>query len=89
MCDHLLFRANVNVTRMEETGTYSADISINCHQCGMSFDFVGAPVGCVDHYRPITNLAGNELRVPIVPQGQKQKPGLPCIAVSANIGELQ
>ncbi len=87
-CKHMNFSAQVNVQRIEDIAAFNAEITINCADCGLSFDFVGAPIGCVDHYKPITNLLGDELRVPIVPHGETQKSGLTGVSLTVTQFEL-
>jgi hypothetical protein len=44
-CEHRNFAANVSVSRLEDSGHFSADVKINCAECGESFRFLGLPVG--------------------------------------------
>jgi hypothetical protein len=70
-CQHLNFRASVNVGRLshdeggEITG-YSADVRITCDKCGVPFRFIGLPAG--NHFsEPRVSVDGTELRAPIEP----------------------
>lgn len=74
-CEHRNYRAQVNVTNLEDTGARLAEITIKCDNCGLPFEFVGLPVGC-EFYRPTTDLSAQILTAPIVPEGAKQVDGL-------------
>lgn len=70
-CEHLNFTANVKVTRLtsEEGGPvtgYTTDITVNCHECGLPFTFVGVPGG-YSPSQPMVNVDGTTLRAPIIP----------------------
>ena len=69
VCPHLSFRAQVNVNRMEDTGRFSADVTVWCAECKLPFEFVGVPSG-LDWARPMVSIDGTELRAPIEPQYQ-------------------
>lgn len=72
MCEHKIFKAQVNVARLTESDEsevvtgYRADIEITCAECFMPFVFVGVPGGYSPGY-PTVNVEGDELRVPIRP----------------------
>lgn len=70
MCPHPSFVAHVNVQRITETGGFYADITISCVQCETPFAFVGVPIGSSPEH-PTTSVDHHELRVPIVPKGEK------------------
>jgi hypothetical protein len=65
-CQHEEFDAFVAVNRLEDTGTFSADITIRCRQCQMPFSFVGVERG-LSSARPMISVDGTELRAPIEP----------------------
>lgn len=44
-CQHKDFRANVAVNRLEDTGRFMADVTINCSQYGLPFLFLGLEPG--------------------------------------------
>lgn len=71
-CEHLNFKAEVNVTRLTEptdpdrvTG-YTTDISVHCADCMMPFRWVGVPFG-MSSSKPMTDPERVELRAPIEP----------------------
>lgn len=70
-CRHEHFAANVAVQRLmqEDNGPvtgFSADVRIQCAQCGLPFRFIGMEAG--DHYaEPRVSVDGTELRAPIEP----------------------
>lgn len=71
-CEHLHFAATVEVNRLtgsekEVVEAYSADIRINCADCGKDFRFAGCEVGW-SPAEPMISTTGLELRVPIVPE---------------------
>ncbi|MDO8612776.1 MAG: hypothetical protein Q7R32_08135 [Dehalococcoidia bacterium] len=71
-CDHLTFRANVNVNRLTgPAGTvdaYCADVKIHCEDCGQVFAFLGMDAGYSPD-QPRVSYAQDEARLPIVPYG--------------------
>lgn len=66
-CDHADFAASVTVNRLEDTGRFVADVTIECARCGELFRFIGLPSG-VSPYAPMVSVDGLELRAPIEPQ---------------------
>ena len=69
-CLHKEFTASVGVNRLVEneddihpTG-FSADIRINCAECGEKFHFIGVNHG-LSKYKPTVEVGGCELRCPI------------------------
>ncbi len=70
-CEHMRFAASVEASRLTEvddgpvTG-YSADIKVQCADCGLPFRFIGLPGG-LEPDQPTTSLAGDELRAPLEP----------------------
>lgn len=71
VCSHLNFKASVNVGRLshDEGGPitgYTADVRVNCAECGLAFRFIGLAAG--NHYaEPRVSMDGTELRAPIEP----------------------
>ena len=69
-CEHFNFKANVNVARIEHTDnqpmTFSADITINCADCGEKFHFIGVDYG-YSPLQPMLSANGLEMRAPIRP----------------------
>lgn len=65
------FVANVKVNRITDEGmvnvmAYSADVTVQCAECGMSFEFVGVDAG-VSPFHPTCSIDSTQLRVPIKP----------------------
>lgn len=71
-CRHERFKAQVNVFKLHEednpsniTG-HTADITIECLDCGCPMQFIGVPGG-VSPVQPMCNFDATELRAPLVP----------------------
>jgi len=71
LCPHESFYGNFNINRFEDTGRFSADITIKCATCGEPFRFLGLAAG-LDFDKPMVSIDGLELRAPIQPQGEPQ-----------------
>lgn len=66
-CVHPDFEALVNVTRMEDSGLFSADIKVWCAACALPFEWPESiPMG-LDLHGIARSLSGQELRVAIRP----------------------
>lgn len=70
-CEHLDFDAVVAVNRLcagagGPIEGYSADIKVNCHQCGEPFRWIGAPAGLLPT-QPCVSVDETELRAPLRP----------------------
>lgn len=63
-CEHKEFAAQVAVNRIEDTGRFSADIRIQCVECGEPFRFLGLPCG-VDPNGAAVSVDGTEARLAI------------------------
>lgn len=63
-CKHMNFVADVAVNRLEDSGRFSADIKINCKECGEPFRFLGLPVG-LDLNGACVSVDGTEARLAI------------------------
>lgn len=83
-CEHLNFKAKVEVNRLlNDEGIvhgYSADIRIECDECSMPFEFVGAPAGWSIE-KPMCNVTAQELHAPIRPKGSLLMPAIPGFTV--------
>lgn len=71
MCTHENFVANVKVNRLTEEDEvtikgFSADIVIQCHECGQAFEFVGVEPG-LSPFGPRCSIDSTQLRAPIKP----------------------
>lgn len=67
-CEHKDFAARVAVNRLEDTGRFTADVTIKCSECGEPFRFLGLAAGS-SPYEPKVSVDGLELRAPIEPKG--------------------
>lgn len=74
-CTHLNFDAHVGVSRIQKSDmepdvivAYTAEIKIQCRECGQPFEFFGFPMG-MSFYRATVSINGQELRVPLVIPG--------------------
>jgi hypothetical protein len=80
-CVHMNFRANVNVGRLSASETddtivgFTADVNIECAECGLPFEFVGLPMGSSPQ-QPMCSVDGLEARMPIKPQGAAMRTDL-------------
>ena len=72
-CKHLNFVTEATISRITESGDddtvvgYSADIKINCADCGQAFVFLGMPFG----YSPVQPMCSPdrlEARLPLADQ---------------------
>lgn len=64
MCEHMQFNANVVVNRIEDRGLFVADVTIECAECKLPFQFVGVEPG-MSYTVPRTSIDRRELRAPI------------------------
>jgi hypothetical protein len=67
------FSANVAVNRLEDTGRFSADVTIKCSDCGMPFQFLGLEPG-MDTHGARLSIDGLEARLAIAPKDAKPSP---------------
>lgn len=87
-CPHLNFKAQVNVTRMTDNKDevtvvgYTAEITINCLECGVPFEFIGVDAGMMPT-KPMASPDAQELRAPIKPKGVKIMPAIPGFTMVA------
>lgn len=65
-CEHENFDAHVAVNRLEDVHKFAADITIKCLDCGLSFRFLGLPVG-LNLDGATISVDGTELRIAIEP----------------------
>lgn len=72
-CAHMNFNANVVVNRLEDIGRFSADVTINCTECGMPFRFCGLPMG-LNLNGAAVSVDGLEARLSILPEDRIPSP---------------
>lgn len=65
-CKHEDFAARVGVARLEDTGTFCAEVSVWCKECGLPFSFTGLPLA-ISTSRANVNIDATEVRLPIEP----------------------
>lgn len=71
-CPHENFAANVEVNRLTASDDdptvigYTADIRVECAQCGEKFRWIGVPAG-MSPVHPAVSVDETELRAPIRP----------------------
>lgn len=63
-CPHMNFSANVDVSRLETSGRFMADVRIKCTECGEPFRFLGLPAG-IDLDGAAVSVDGFEARLAI------------------------
>lgn len=73
VCKHINFRAQVNVVRLEDSGRFMAEITINCAECGKPFQFRGLQAG-LDTDGARVSLDGLEANIAICPEGTAPPP---------------
>lgn len=70
-CEHFNFETKVRIARLTDTEEgpvtgFSANIRIQCIDCGHPFEFIGV-LGGYSPTQPMVNFDGSELRAPIRP----------------------
>jgi len=68
-CQHTNFHADVDVTRIEDTGQFTADVRIKCDDCKVPMRFLGLPAG-LDLNGAAVSVDGTEARLSIAPKGE-------------------
>lgn len=68
-CKHKNFDANVEVSRLEDIGRFTADVRIHCRDCGVPMRFIGLPAG-VDLNGAAVSADATEARLAIAPRGE-------------------
>lgn len=81
-CQHEDFSVRVNVGRLSAVeggpiSNYTADVQIQCAQCGEAFCFIGMEHGS-DPAKPMCSFLADEARLPIRPSSEANK-DLPII----------
>lgn len=70
-CDHKEFTARVDVSRIEDSPVWYADLKLNCSVCGKEMQFIGFPFG-MSPGEPTINLTGTEARLPFSPFSEEE-----------------
>jgi len=71
-CLHEDFAANVEVNRIVDSASFSADIRVECASCHEPFRFLGELPSGLLQGRPSVSIDELELHVPIEPEGAKR-----------------
>ena len=74
MCQHEVFVATIGGARLEDTGGFMVEITVNCSQCGLPLQFLGLEPG-LDAQGTMISLDGLEARIAIVPNGSRPNSG--------------
>lgn len=83
-CPHMSFQTHARIGRLSDTEGgpvtgYTADIKIECVDCGLPFRFRGLAAG--SHYaEPRVSVDGTELRAPLEPAYTVEICGQPIIS---------
>lgn len=72
-CAHEQFHAKVDVTRLTDSGGFTADVRIKCIQCNEPFQFLGLPPGS-RHDGAAVSIDGQEARLAICPASVQPNP---------------
>jgi len=65
-CKHKNFDAQVNVIRLEDSGSFMAEVKVKCVICNTPFQFIGMPMG-LSYTQPMVEVMAAEARLPIKP----------------------
>jgi hypothetical protein len=82
-CKHENFRAEVDVNRLLDSGSFMADVRIRCTECDLPFEFVGVDAG-LSFSKPMASVTAQELHIPIRPKGCRLMPAIPGFEVRVN-----
>jgi hypothetical protein len=66
LCEHPTFEAHVRVNRIEDKGSFAADVQVRCSVCRVRFRFLGLDRG-LHPGEPRVSVDEFELRAPIEP----------------------
>lgn len=78
-CKHEDFEARVGVHRIEDRGTFLAEVCVRCAHCQLDFSFTGLPLA-ISTDRACLNIDGTIVSLPIEP-GPKPIPAFGVIPV--------
>lgn len=65
-CEHLDFRAGVDVQRITDSAVWYADVRVTCAECGQRMEFLGFPLG-LSPSEPMVSIDRTEARLPFRP----------------------
>ncbi|CAN7301881.1 hypothetical protein LJR231_001540 [Phyllobacterium sp. LjRoot231] len=85
-CPHPDFQFQVNVANIEDDTIKMVDITGHCTICGKAAVFRGVPLG-VSWHHPTVSVDGQELRVPMVVDGDEVDENRKRISVSISVPE--
>lgn len=72
-CKHMNFKALVKVARLEDVGKFMAEVTVQCADCDLPFQFLGLEPGLKLNGATVS-LDGLEANLAIAPQGSTQTP---------------
>ena len=67
-CEHLKFKSDIEVARLEDVQKFNANVRIRCLDCELPFQFLGLLPG-LDLNGARVSVDGTEAHLAIVPQG--------------------
>ena len=67
-------KATVTVVCLEDSGRFTAEVRIECADCGRPFQFLGLPIGLDVTGGAFINTDGQECRLAIAPVGFVPQP---------------
>lgn len=72
-CEHERFSSHVEIFQIEGSDQYQLEITVNCDDCGVAFEFLGMPFGERMH-GPAMSVDCRQARLPMVPAGTRPHP---------------
>lgn len=72
-CEHKKFSASIKVNRLEDTRQFTAEVRIECSQCGEDFQFLGLEPG-FDLGGAMVSIDGLEAVLAIAPASARPNP---------------
>ncbi len=94
-CPHLNHNIFASIARIQKSElepetiiAYSADIKIECRDCGQPFEFIGLPNG-MSFYRPTVSINGLELRVPLAIPGTRPPENMAGFSVTHEVFDVK
>lgn len=71
-CEHLNFRSDCKIARLEDSGGFMAEIVISCLECFEPFKFLGLPMG-LNLQGATTDPTQTELNIAIAPLSEQER----------------
>lgn len=90
-CPHMNHSVFASVGRIQKSDlepetivAYTADIKIQCRDCGQPYEFLGLPNG-MSFYQPTVSIDGLELRAPLAIPGTRPPEGMAGFSVTHQV----